>query len=353
MSVSNHLVIMAGGIGSRFWPVSTDDYPKQFIDVLGCGKSLLQLTAERFGTICPPENIWVLTSQKYAHLVREQLPMLKEENLLLEPCRRSTAPCIAYAAWKIKKRDPNANMVVTPSDHYIGDVQEFRRVIESSLQFVSDSDAILTLGIKPTRPETAFGYIEAVLGSATLSNKEVYRVDSFKEKPDLATAKVYLSKNNYYWNSGIFIWNVQTIVNAFRVYQAPIASIFESLLPLYYTEGEREAINEKFPECRNISVDYAILERADEIFVFPVDFGWSDLGTWVSLHERMPQDINGNVSIAPTVELLDSHNCVVHAQEAKRVVLIGINDCVVSEHDGNILVCRMSEENRIREVADK
>ncbi len=353
MANSNHVVIMAGGIGSRFWPVSTADCPKQFVDVLGCGKSLLQLTVERFGNICPPENIWVLTSEKYASLVKEQLPMVADENILLEPCRRNTAPCIAYAAWKIKKRDPNANMVVTPSDHFVNDTQEFRRIIESSLRFVSDSDAILTLGIKPTRPETGYGYIEAVLGASTLSNKEVYRVDSFKEKPDIETAKLYISKNNYYWNSGIFIWNVQTIVNAFRVYQAPIAEIFESLLSLYYTDKEQAAINERFPECRNISVDYAIMERAEEIFVFPSDFGWSDLGTWVSLHNKMPHDINGNVAVDSNVEMLDTHNCIVYARDAKKVVVIGLDDCIISEHDGHLLVCKMSEENRIKEVSDK
>ena len=230
---------MAGGIGSRFWPMSTVDRPKQFIDVLGCGKSLLQLTVERFGDICPMENVWVLTSEKYAPLVKEQLPMIPEENILQEPCRRNTAPCIAYAAWKIKKKDPHANMVVTPSDHFVTDVREFQRIISSSLKFVADSDAILTLGIKPTRPDTGYGYIEAALGTASLANKEVFRVDSFKEKPDLDTAMAYVAKNNFYWNAGIFIWNVSTIVNAFRVYQGPIAEIFESLMPYYYTPEEQ------------------------------------------------------------------------------------------------------------------
>ena len=275
MSSLNHVVIMAGGVGSRFWPMSTADCPKQFIDVLGCGKSLLQLTVDRFSGICPVENIWVLTSEKYAPIVKEQLPMVLEENILKEPCRRNTAPCIAYASWKIKKRLPNANMVVTPSDHFVADVTEFRRVIKSSLAFVADSDAILTLGIKPTRPETGFGYIEAVLGSSSLVNREVFRVDSFKEKPALEIAKAYVAKNNFYWNSGIFIWNVSTIVNAFRIYQSPIASVFESLMPYYYTAEEQEKVNELFPDCRSISVDYAIMERAEEIFVFPANFSVS------------------------------------------------------------------------------
>lgn len=353
MRNSNHIVVMAGGIGSRFWPVSTAECPKQFIDVLGCGKSLLTLTVERFGNICPIENIWVVTSAKYESLVREQLPMIPSENILLEPCRRNTAPCIAYAAWKIKKRDPEANMVVTPSDHFVVDINEFRRVIESSLRFVADSDAILTLGIKPTRPETGYGYIEAVLGNATLSNKEVFRVDSFKEKPDIDTAKGYIARNNFYWNSGIFVWNVQTIVNAFRIYQAPIANIFESLLPVFYTDKEQDAVNEKFPECRNISVDYAILERAEEIFVFPANFGWSDLGTWRSLHDRLPHDLNDNSVVGNNVELCETHNSIVHTMQKKRVVIIGLNDCIVAEHDDELLICKIGEEGRIKDFSDR
>lgn len=353
MRNSNHIVVMAGGIGSRFWPVSTAECPKQFIDVLGCGKSLLTLTVERFGNICPIENIWVVTSAKYESLVREQLPMIPSENILLEPCRRNTAPCIAYAAWKIKKRDPEANMVVTPSDHFVVDINEFRRVIESSLRFVADSDAILTLGIKPTRPETGYGYIEAVLGNATLSNKEVFRVDSFKEKPDIDTAKAYIARNNFYWNSGIFVWNVQTIVNAFRIYQAPIANIFESLLPVFYTDKEQDAVNEKFPECRNISVDYAILERAEEIFVFPANFGWSDLGTWRSLHDRLPHDLNDNSVVGNNVELCETHNSIVHTMQKKRVVIIGLNDCIVAEHDDELLICKIGEEGRIKDFSDR
>lgn len=344
---------MAGGIGSRFWPMSTIDCPKQFIDVLGCGKSLLQLTVDRFAGICPLENIWVLTSEKYASLVKEQLPMILEENILKEPCRRNTAPCIAYAAWKIKKRDPNANMVVTPSDHFVADVQEFRRVIKSSLGFVADSDAILTLGIKPTRPDTGYGYIEAVLGDSSLSNKEVFRVDSFKEKPSLEIAEAYIAKNNFYWNSGIFIWNVSTIVNAFRIYQSPIASVFESLVPYYYTDDEQRLVNERFPECRSISVDYAIMERADEIFVFPADFGWSDLGTWMSLHCNAPKDVNGNAALNGKTNFVESKNCVVNTRGIKNVVVIGMDNCIVAENGGNLLVCRMSDEGMIKEFSEE
>jgi mannose-1-phosphate guanylyltransferase len=308
---------------------------------------------DRFAGICPLENIWVLTSEKYASLVKEQLPMILEENILKEPCRRNTAPCIAYAAWKIKKRDPNANMVVTPSDHFVADVQEFRRVIKSSLGFVAGSDAILTLGIKPTRPDTGYGYIEAVLGDSSLSNKEVFRVDSFKEKPSLEIAEAYIAKNNFYWNSGIFIWNVSTIVNAFRIYQSPIASVFESLVPYYNTDDEQRLVNERFPECRSISVDYAIMERADEIFVFPADFGWSDLGTWMSLHCNAPKDVNGNAALNGKTEFVESKNCVVNTRGMKNVVVIGMDNCIVAENGGNLLVCRMSDEGMIKEFSEE
>ena len=257
--INNHLVIMAGGVGSRFWPMSTADKPKQFIDVLGTGKTLLQLTVDRFQGIVDTNNIWVVTNQKYADIVAEQLPDMPSDHILCEPCRRNTAPCIAYVSWRIKSKDPKANIVVTPSDHVVMDTAEFRRVVCDCLKFTADSDAIVTLGMKPTRPETGYGYIEANLSSNSLRNKEIFRVDSFREKPDLGTAKQYIAKSNYFWNAGIFIWNVSTIVNAFRIYQPAMAKLFESLLPVYGTSSEQEEIDRLFPECENISVDYAIM----------------------------------------------------------------------------------------------
>ena len=268
VSASNHLVIMAGGIGSRFWPMSTSERPKQFIDVLGVGKTLLQLTYERFEGICLPENVWVVTNARYAGIVHEQLPQVPVGNILSEPCRRNTAPCIAYVSWKIKTIDPKANVVVTPSDHVVTNGSEFRRIITSCLDFTSETDAIVTLGMKPNRPETGYGYIQAELSTSSLRNKEIFRVDSFREKPDLQTAQEYIKKNYFFWNAGIFIWNVNTIVNAFRVYQPAMAKIFESLLPVYGSPKEQEEIDRLFPECENISVDYAIMEKAEEIFVF-------------------------------------------------------------------------------------
>lgn len=352
-SNNNHLVIMAGGIGSRFWPMSTKECPKQFIDVMGCGRTLIQLTVDRFADVCPQENIWVVTSEKYAGIVREQLPEIPEENILKEPCRRNTAPCIAYVCWKIKTRNSKANVVVTPSDHVVMNVKEFQRVISSALAYTQDSDAILTLGMRPTRPETGYGYIEADLSSSSASNKEIFRVDSFKEKPDLETAEKYIRQNNYFWNAGIFIWNVNTIVNAFRVYQPEIAEIFTALMPHYYTENEQQEINAHFPDCPNISVDYAILEKSDEIYVFPADFGWSDLGTWGSLHVQMEKDLSDNVAIGQDVTLYESRGCVVHTTQEKKVVIIGLNGYIVAENNDQLLICKLEDEQRIKEFSDK
>lgn len=343
---------MAGGIGSRFWPMSTPECPKQFIDVLGCGRTLLQLTADRFKNICPPENIWVVTSAAYSAIVKEQLPEIPENHILKEPCRRNTAPCIAYVSWRIKAQNPNANIVVTPSDHIVMDVAEFQRVVASCMLFTSETDAIVTLGMKPTRPETGYGYIQADLSAASVRNKEIFRVDSFREKPDLSTAERYIKKNNYFWNSGIFIWSVSTIVNAFRVYQPTISKIFENLLPLYGTEQEQEAIDREFPLCESISVDYAIMEKVDEIFVCPASFGWSDLGTWGSLHEHTPHDAYGNACIGKNIAVYESHNCMIHTTQEKKVVVQGLDGYIVAEKDDTLLICKLSEEQRIKQFSE-
>ena len=349
--ISNHLVIMAGGVGSRFWPMSTAECPKQFIDVLGIGKSLLQLTVERFGNIISPENIWVVTNRSYADIVAKQLPDMPRENILCEPCRRNTAPCIAYISWRIKSKDPKANIVVTPSDHIVTNTVEFQRVISACMKFTSDTDAIVTLGIKPNRPETGYGYIQANMAANSLRNKEVYRVDSFREKPDLATAQKYIKQNNYFWNAGIFIWNVNTIVNAFRMYQPTMSKIFESMLPYYGTEREQELIDQRFPECESISVDYAIMEKAEEIFVCPADFGWSDLGTWGSLHLQSHKDLYGNACIGENINMFESHNCIVHTVQEKKVVIQGLDGYIVAENDDTLLICKLSEEQRIKQFS--
>ena len=348
---NNHLVIMAGGVGSRFWPMSTNMRPKQFIDVLGTGKTLLQLTVERLGNMVPAENIWVVTNRDYVDIVREQLPDMPQENILCEPCRRNTAPCIAYVSWRIKSKDPKANIVVTPSDHIVMNVQEFQRVIKECMAFTAESDAIVTLGMKPTRPETGYGYIQADLSTSSLRNKSIFRVDSFREKPDLETAQQYIKKNNYFWNAGIFIWNVSTIVNAFRIYQPRLAKIFESMLPVYGTAEEQAVIDEKFPQCENISVDYAIMEKAEEIFVCPADFGWSDLGTWGSLQTQLKRDLYGNACIGNDISLFETHNCIVHATQEKKVVVQGLDGYIVAENDDTLLICKLSEEQRIKQFS--
>lgn len=350
--MSTHLVIMAGGIGSRFWPMSTPERPKQFIDVLGCGRTLLQLTLDRFGDVCPPENVWVVTSERYQQLVQEQLPDIPASHILLEPCRRNTAPCIAYVSWRIKVQDPSANIVVTPSDHVVLNTDEFRRVVRSALRFTAETDGIVTLGMKPTRPETGYGYIQADLSAASARNREIFRVDSFREKPDLETAQKYIRQNNFFWNSGLFVFRVTTIVNALRIYAPQISRIFEGMQSVYGTDREQAVINQKFPQCESISIDYAVMEKAEEIFVFPADFGWSDLGTWGSLHERSDKDINNNACIGQDISLYESHNCIVHATQEKRVVVQGLDGYIVAEHDDTLLICRLSDEQLIRQFSE-
>ena len=340
---------MAGGIGSRFWPMSTEERPKQFIDVLGVGRTLIQMTLDRFRGVCPIENVWIVTNERYADLVHEQLPDVPVDHILQEPCRRNTAPCIAYVSWRIKMTDPKANVVVSPSDHIVTNVDEFRRVITSCLKFAGETDAVVTLGMKPTRPETGYGYIQADLTSNSPRNREIYRVDQFKEKPDLETAKHYISEHNFFWNAGIFVWSVETIVNALRVYAPRINNIFERIQSVMGTPQEQETINKVYPDCDNISIDYAVMENAEEIFVFPADFGWSDLGTWGSLLLQSQRDMYGNGLIGKNIHTFECRNCVVHTTQEKKVILQGLDGYIVAEHDDTLLVCKLSEEQRIKQ----
>lgn len=340
---------MAGGIGSRFWPMSTEERPKQFIDVLGVGHTLIQMTLDRFRGVCPMENVWVVTNERYADLVHEQLPDVPVDHILQEPCRRNTAPCIAYVSWRIKMTDPKANVVVSPSDHIVTNVDEFRRVITSCLKFAGETDAVLSLGMKPTRPETGYGYIQADLTSNSPRNREIYRVDQFKEKPDLETAKHYISEHNFFWNAGIFVWSVETIVNALRVYAPRINNIFERMQNVMGTPQEQETINKVYPDCDNISIDYAVMENAEEIFVFPADFGWSDLGTWGSLLLQSQRDMYGNGLIGKNIHTFECRNCIVHTTQEKKVILQGLDGYIVAEHDDTLLICKLSEEQRIKQ----
>lgn len=348
MNENNYLVILAGGAGSRFWPISSEELPKQFLDILGCGRTLIQLTLERFNGLIPKENVWVVTAEKYREIVMEQLPEIPSSNILCEPCRRNTAPCICYVSWKIKKLNTKANIVVSPSDHLVVDIQAFQSAIDDSLSFAAETDAVVTLGLKPTRPETGYGYIKADLTYSSSRKHNIFRVDEFKEKPTLEVAKEYIQSPNYLWNSGIFIWNVNTIINAFRVYEPEVSSIFEGLMPYYGTDKEQNKIDESYPQCKNISVDYAILEKAEEIFVFPASFSWSDLGTWNSLREQSDMDKYGNVCIGDNIKLYDTYNTIVHMCDKKEVIVEGLDGYVVAEKEGKLLVCRLSEEQRIK-----
>ena len=337
---------MAGGIGSRFWPMSTPEYPKQFIDVMGCGRTMIQMTVERFSGICPMTNFWVVTSEPYVAMVREQLPEIPVENIIAEPCARNTAPCIAYACWKIKEKDPSANIVVTPSDALVLDVEEFRRIVREALDFTAEGKRIVTLGIKPTRPETGYGYIAAL---DALEGSEICSVDSFREKPSLDVAKEYLAAGNYLWNAGIFVWNVSTIVESLRAFAPSIAAKMDEMASAFFTEREASVVEEVFPTCEKISIDYAVMEKADYIYTFPSDFGWSDVGTWGSLWTLLPHDENGNAVVGSNVHLYDCKGCIVHAPQAESVVLEGMEDCIVVEREGRVLICRLSEEQRIKD----
>ena len=341
----NHVVIMAGGVGSRFWPISTPEFPKQFVDVLGYGKTMIQMTVERFTTVCPMSNFWVVTSADYVDIVRAQLPELPQENILSEPCARNTAPCIAYACWKIKQKHPDANIVVTPADALVTDVEEFRHIIAQALDFAAKGERIVTLGIKPTRPETGYGYIAA----ESVEQDGILKVESFREKPCLEVAQQYLAAGNYFWNAGIFVWNVQAIVDSIRRFTPQLAEKMDQMSEAFYSPSEHAVVSEIFPTCEKISIDYAVMEKADYIYTYPSDFGWSDVGTWGSLWTLLPHDEAGNAVVGDNVHLYDCRGCIVHAPNAASVVLEGIEDSIVVEREGRILVCRLSEEQRIKE----
>ena len=339
---------MAGGVGSRFWPMSTPECPKQFIDVMGCGRTFLQLTFDRFKGVIDPQNVWVVTSQAYADIVKNQLPEIPEENILLEPCRRNTAPCIAYVSWRIKKKDPKANLVITPSDHLVMNTDEFCRVIRAALDFTSQTDAIVTLGMHPTRPETGYGYIQADLAHASMRNREIYRVDTFREKPDLATAKKYVSRAEFFWNSGLFFWSADSILNALNLCAPEVNAVFEQGQEYFGTEREMEYINANFEACPSISIDFAVMEKADNVYVETVDFGWNDLGTWRSLYDHSPKNKDGNVTQNCKALMFNSHNNIVAVKGDKLVVASGLEGYIVADVDDALLIVPMEEEQKIK-----
>ena len=345
--MNTHVVIMAGGIGSRLWPLSTPDVPKQFIDVLGVGKSLLQLTVDRFGPVCRPENFWVVTGEKYVPLVRQQLPAVPESQILAEPEGRNTAPCIAYASWKIQKKDPEANIVVTPADALVMKTAEFAEAIAKALAFTEERDAIVTVGITPSRPETGYGYIHA----AESLHGQLVKVTEFREKPDLDTAIGYLEDGHYFWNAGIFVWNVGTIVRELRAYAPDIAAVMDRLAPSLFTGQEQEQLRLLFPTCEKISIDYAVMEKSPRIYVIAEDLAWSDLGSWGSLLTHLPADEDGNSVIGADVRLHGCRNCFVHTASEKMVVVEGLDGYIVAESKDRLLVCRLSQEQHIKEYS--
>ena len=351
MSIHTHLIIMAGGIGSRFWPMSTPDCPKQFIDVLGCGQTLLQLTVKRFEGICDLNNIWVVTSDKYINLVKEQLPGIPVTNILLEPCMRNTAPCIAYATWRIKMKDANANLVFSPADHLVTDIVGFKQKIIEGLNFVLSEDRILTLGMKPFRPDTGYGYIEADFDQDVVSGDTLYSIKAFREKPQLAVAEEYLAKGSFFWNAGIFITNTIAMEKAFRTHLPNISNLFDEIESSFGTDVEQSVVNENFPLCNSISIDYGVMEKINNGYVLLSDFGWSDLGTWGSLHETMHKDESQNAVSGNKVKLIETSGCVVHMPENKSVVIQGLEDCIIAEKNNTLLICKLSEEQRIKEFS--
>ncbi|MFT5749289.1 MAG: mannose-1-phosphate guanylyltransferase [Ancylomarina sp.] len=345
MNSNNYCVIMAGGVGSRFWPLSKQKSPKQFLDILGTGKTMIQMAFERFSSICPTENYYIVTNEQYKDLVLEQLPQLKSEQVLLEPLMRNTAPCIAYANFKIRQRNKDANIIVSPADHLITNETEFLNVLEKGLDYINNTDKLLTLGLKPNRPETGYGYIQVENNEVDLG---ISKVKIFTEKPNLDLAKVFLESGDFFWNSGIFIWSLSAIDKAFKALLPDVDNLFTQGEDTLDEISEREFINKIYPECQNISIDYGILEKSDQVYVFCADFGWSDLGTWGSLYDRSEKDKVGNAIQGDNVMLYDSGNCLINVPNEKLVVVQGMNNYIIVDSKDTLLICKKENEQDIK-----
>lgn len=342
---------MAGGIGSRFWPMSTTAFPKQFHDVLGTGKTLLQMSFDRMLMVCPKENIFIVTNNEYEELVHKQLPGLSKHQVLLEPSRKNTAPCIAYACYKIKTINEDANIVVAPSDHLVLKDDVFKETIETAIAQSLKEECLVTLGIKPSRPDTGYGYIQFVDTDNGVSNS-VKKVKMFTEKPELEMAKEFLDSGDFYWNSGIFIWTLKSILNAFEKYMPSTNELFKTGTNVYNTELEADFISHIYAECKNISIDYGIMEKAENVYVVLSDFGWSDLGTWGALYTHLNKDNNNNAVLGNEVNLYDSKDCVIRMPKDKLVVIQGLEDYIVVEEKGVLLICQKQEEQRIKQFVN-
>ena len=336
---------MAGGIGSRFWPLSKDNYPKQFLDILGTGKSFIRSTYERFSPIIPDENFLVVTNKAYKELVLEHLPMLRPDQVLCEPARRNTAPCIAYAAYHIQSLCKEANIVVTPADHLVTNEVEFQRIIRLGFDFLANNpNALMTIGIKPSRPETGYGYIQVPKQELL---PEVVKVEMFKEKPDYDTAVKFVAEGNYFWNSGIFLWTLNGIMQAFKQYLPEMVEVFEKGIYNFGTPEEQDFINDHFVDCPNISIDYGVLEKSPNTFTIPADFGWSDIGTWGSLFTHAKKDEDGNAKRGKVVSV-DNRNTIINIEEGTEAVVEGLEDYLVAYRDHSLLVCKLKDEQQIK-----
>lgn len=340
---------MAGGVGSRFWPVSTTDFPKQFHDMLGSGETLIQKTFSRLSGLIPSENILILTNERYKDLVLAQLPMVKQEQVLLEPAMRNTAPCILYASLKIKKKNPNAIMVVAPSDHWIEDETAFIANLQQCFDFCANENALMTLGIQPTFPNTGFGYIEY----DKADTHTIKRVNQFREKPDYETAKSFLDSGNFLWNGGIFIWSVKTILEAFEKSQPQMSALFLKGWETYNTSSEQVFINKNYALAENVSIDYAVMENAKNVFVLPASFDWNDLGTWGSLHEKLEKDANNNAVVNATVLLNNSSSNIISTSKDKLVIIDGLEDFIIVDKDNILLIYPKSKEQEIKGIVNQ
>ena len=348
MNNNNYAVIMAGGIGSRFWPMSKESRPKQFIDILGTGETLIQQTFRRLSKICPKENILIVTNKNYKELCLEQLKDVNKNNILCEPTMRNTAPCIAYAAFKIYSKNEDANMIVAPSDHLITNEDEFVKVVNDGMRMTAKYDILLTIGIQPSRPDTGYGYIQSS-NSNLEANPIIKKVRKFTEKPNQELALQFLDSGDFLWNSGIFIWSAKTIIKSFRKHLRNIYDIFEEGNSFYNTKKENSYIDRIFPACNNISIDYGVMEKSDSVYVSPADLGWSDLGTWSSLYTYLDLDKNQNAVQGNNVFVYDSGNNIVKIPDEKLVVLQGLNGYIIVENDGILLVCKKEDEQQIKE----
>jgi mannose-1-phosphate guanylyltransferase len=348
MKNNRYCIIMAGGVGTRFWPMSRSNHPKQFIDVLGTGHTLLQSTFVRSLRVCPAKNIYVVTNESYKALVMEQLPEIPEENILCEPARKNTAPCVAYATWKIASKDPDAVMVVAPSDHLITKEDTYTKAIKSCMSKAAQEDCLITIGIKPTRPDTGYGYIQFVENDAPVKDKRIKKVKTFTEKPDLDMANFFLRSGDFLWNAGIFVWSAKSIMNAFEAHIPEMAQLFNEGQGKWNTPAESDFLRDAYARCKNISIDYAVMEKAKNVYVRASIIGWSDLGTWGSLYTHIKKDEHKNAVVGKQVMLYDSSNCVVHVPKDKLVVIKGLDDYIVVESDNILLICKKQDEQHIR-----